>query len=166
VRNPRKIKQVVVGALQIILLFPYVVLVYGCGYIHDTIKEELADYIRNRNGHKVNVNMNSFLNAFKWFKLFIQSTNHMMIGFLYICVGILGGTIGFALSIIIRLELSLPAYVLTSALQYNSNITFHGLLMIFFMIMPILIGGFGNLLVPVLIGASDMIFPRLNALSL
>jgi heme/copper-type cytochrome/quinol oxidase subunit 1 len=90
----------------------------------------------------------------------------MVIGLMYILCGIIGGTIGFALSIVIRLELSLPSYVLCSSLQYNSNITFHGLLMIFFMIMPILIGGLGNLLVPLMLGSSDMIFPRLNAMSL
>ena len=59
--------------------------------------------------------------------------------------GLIGGSIGFGLSIILRLELALPGFILCSSLQYNSNITFHGIFMIFFMIMPILIGGFGNL---------------------
>ena len=64
------------------------------------------------------------------------------------------------------MELTLPGFVLCSSLQYNSVISFHGLFMIFFMIMPILIGGFGNLLLPLFLCSSDMIFPRLNALSL
>jgi len=97
---------------------------------------------------------------------YITSTNHIYIGFIYIILGILGGSIGFGLSIIIRLELALPGFILCSSLQYNSNITFHGIFMIFFMIMPILIGGFGNTLLPLMLGSSDMIFPRLNALSL
>ena len=80
--------------------------------------------------------------------------------------GLIGGSIGFGLSIILRLELSLPGFILCSSIQYNCNITFHGLLMIFFMIMPILIGGFGNILLPLMLCSSDMIFPRLNALSL
>jgi len=80
--------------------------------------------------------------------------------------GLIGGSIGFGLSIILRLELVLPGFILSSSFQYNSNITFHGILMIFFMIMPILIGGFGNILLPLMLCISDMIFPRLNALSL
>ena len=78
----------------------------------------------------------------------------------------MGGSIGFGLSVIIRMELSLPGMILCSSVQYNSVITFHGIFMIFFMIMPILIGGFGNVLIPLMLSSSDMIFPRLNALSL
>jgi cytochrome c oxidase subunit 1 len=93
-------------------------------------------------------------------------TNHVYIGVGYILIGLIGGSIGFALSVLIRLELSLPGFNLLSSLNYNSIITFHGLFMIFFMIMPILIGGFGNCLIPLLLGMNDMIFPRLNASSL
>ena len=80
--------------------------------------------------------------------------------------GLIGGSIGLGLSIILRLELALPGFLISSSLQYNSIITFHGIFMIFFMIMPILIGGFGNILLPLMLCSSDMIFPRLNALSL
>lgn len=71
-----------------------------------------------------------------------------------------------SLSLVVRLELALPGFLICSSIQYNSSITFHGLFMIFFMIMPILIGGFGNILIPLMLCTSDMIFPRLNALSL
>jgi len=80
--------------------------------------------------------------------------------------GLIGGSIGLGLSLVIRLELALPGFIVCSSIGYNSSITFHGLFMIFFMIMPILIGGFGNLLIPLMLGYDDMIFPRLNALSL
>ena len=90
----------------------------------------------------------------------------MFIGLMYILTGLIGGSFGIGLSMIIRLEIALPGYILCSSIQYNSCITFHGILMIFFMIMPLLIGGFGNVLIPILPCTSDMIFPRLNALSL
>jgi len=81
-------------------------------------------------------------------------------------LGLIGGVIGFTLSLVLRLELALPGFIICSSLQYNSIITFHGVFMIFFMIMPILIGGFGNILIPLMLCSCDMIFPRLNALSL
>jgi len=96
----------------------------------------------------------------------LYNTNHIYIGVIYIIIGLIGGSFGFGLSIIIRLELALPGFNNISSSNYNSVITFHGLLMIFFMIMPILIGGMGNILVPILIGCNDMIFPRLNLFSL
>lgn len=94
------------------------------------------------------------------------TTNHIFIGGVYIIAGWIGGSFGFGLSIIIRLELGLPGLIICSSVQYNTMITFHGILMIFFMIMPLLIGGFGNILIPFMLSSSDMIFPRLNALSL
>ena len=80
--------------------------------------------------------------------------------------GLIGGSIGLSLSLILRLELALPGFLICSSIQYNSCITFHGIFMIFFMIMPILIGGFGNILIPLMLSSSDMIFPRVNALGL
>jgi len=65
-----------------------------------------------------------------------------------------------------RIEIGLPGFIICASFSYNSCITFHGIVMIFFMIMPLLIGGFGNILIPFLIGISDLIFPRLNAFSL
>jgi heme/copper-type cytochrome/quinol oxidase subunit 1 len=93
------------------------------------------------------------------------TTHHCYIGVLYIISGLIGGSFGYGLSLIIRLELALPGFLIRSPLQYNTRITFHGLFTTFFMIMPILIGGFGNIPLPLLPCSSDMIFPRLNALS-
>ena len=101
-----------------------------------------------------------------YFSKYILTTNHILIGLYYVITGFIGGSIGLALSLLIRLELALPGYILCSSIQYNSCITFHGLFMIFYFIMPVLIGGFGNLLLPLMLHTSDMIFPRLNALSL
>ena len=77
--------------------------------------------------------------------------------------GLIGGSFGYGSSSIPRLELALPGLSICPAPQYNPNITFHGLFTIPFMIMPITIGGFGNLSSPSSPRPSDMIFPRLNA---
>ena len=73
-------------------------------------------------------------------------------------VALIGASPGVGLSIIPRLELALPGLIPSSSLQYNSCISFHGILMTPFMITPLLIGGFGNLLVPLMLCSCDTIF--------
>ena len=87
--------------------------------------------------------------------------NQEEMGSLYLLFAIHAGVDGTLFSMRVRIELALPFV----SRVYNVIITAHAFLMIFFLIMPALLGGFSNLLVPIQIGAAEMALPRLNAIS-
>ena len=114
----------------------------------------------------------------RWF----MSTNHKDIGILYLVTAALVGFISVAFTVYMRLELMEPgvqfmcmegARLFPTATEnctpnghlWNVMITGHGVLMMFFVVIPALVGGFGNYLMPLQIGAPDMAFPRMNNIS-
>ena len=114
----------------------------------------------------------------RWF----MSTNHKDIGILYLITSALVGLISVSFTVLMRLELMDPgvqhmclegfrlfadagAECTPNGHFWNVMITYHGVLMMFFVVIPALFGGFGNYFMPLQIGAPDMAFPRMNNLS-
>ncbi len=98
------------------------------------------------------------------FTSWLTTVDHKRIGILYIWTSLAFFGIGGILALLIRTQLATPNESFLTKNSYNEVVTIHGTTMIFLVVVPIL-AGFGNYLVPLMIGARDMAFPRLNALS-
>ena len=101
--------------------------------------------------------------------MYIKSCNHKRIGIYYLIVSLCTGFQGTYISIILRIELDSSGIRIIPSENmniYNLNITLHGLLMIFFLVMPGLFGGFGNILLPIYLGAPEVTYPRINNMSI
>src|SRR5215210_945460 len=94
----------------------------------------------------------------------LVTLDHKRIGILYIVSAFLFFFAGGVMAILMRLQLAQPEQEIVTRDGYNQLFTIHGTTMVFLFVVPIL-AGFGNYLVPLMIGAHDMAFPRLNALS-
>jgi len=94
----------------------------------------------------------------------LVTLDHKRIGILYILTSLFFFVLGGVLAIFMRAQLATPNETFMTKNSYNEALTMHGTTMIFLVVVPIM-AGFGNYLVPLMIGARDMAFPRLNALS-
>jgi len=105
-----------------------------------------------------------------WFKKYFWSTDHKMIAKQYLWTSIFMAVVGGLMAYVFRMQLAfpgieVPGFGLVSPGEYNALITNHGSIMIFWVAMPMLIAAWGNFLIPLMIGADDMVFPRINRLS-
>ena len=105
-----------------------------------------------------------------FFKKYLWSTDHKIIAMQYMITGMAMALIGAFFAYVFRSQLafpgmSVPGFGVVSPNEYNALITNHGAIMIFWFAMPVLIAAFGNYLIPLMIGADDMVFPRINRLS-
>ncbi len=95
----------------------------------------------------------------------LTTVDHKRIGIMYLYVTVFFFLVGGVMALLVRIQLSHPSNTFLSPQVYNEVFTMHGTTMIFLWVIPVL-AGFGNYLVPLMIGARDMAFPRVNALSL
>lgn len=100
-------------------------------------------------------------------KKYIYTINHKRIALNYLYFSMLTGLSGAALATMIRLELSYPGspFFKGDSLRYLQVITAHGLIMVFFVVVPILFGAFANFVIPYHVGSKDVAFPRLNSIA-
>jgi cytochrome c oxidase subunit 1 len=106
-----------------------------------------------------------YLNISYGVKSWLLTTDHKRIGLLYLVSITFFFFIGGAFATLIRLELLTPKGDLVSAETYNKLFTMHGIIMVFFFLIPSIPAVLGNFLIPLMIGAKDVAFPRLNLLS-
>ncbi len=104
-------------------------------------------------------------NGSNWREYFSFSTDHKVIGIQYLVTSFVFYLIGGVLAELVRTELATPQVDFVSRETYNALFTIHATIMIFLWIIPTLTGGFGNFLIPLMIGARDMAFPKLNAIA-
>src|SRR6516162_4687669 len=104
------------------------------------------------------------------FHKYLWSTDHKVIAMQYMLTGMALGVIAAFMAYVFRMQLAfpgmhVPGFGVVSPGAYNSLVTNHGSIMIFWVAMPVLLAGFGNFLIPLMVGCDDMVFPRLNRFS-
>ncbi len=107
----------------------------------------------------------NYLNANYGIKSWLTTRDHKRIAILYLIVMTFFFFVGGSFAVVIRLELLTPKGDIVQAETYNKLFTMHGIVMVFFFLIPSIPAVLGNFLVPIMIGARDMAFPRLNLAS-
>jgi cytochrome c oxidase subunit I len=106
-----------------------------------------------------------YLNADYGIKSWLLTTDHKRIALLYLASITVMFIVGGAFAVVMRLHLIVPQGALVQPETYNKLFTMHGIMMIFFFLIPSIPATLGNFLVPMMIGARDLAFPRINLLS-
>src|SRR5690606_8470256 len=110
---------------------------------------------------------NRFNDLRKYFlKKYVYTINHKRIALNYLYFSMCTGLSGAALATMIRLELAYPGstFFKGDSLRYLQVISAHGLIMVFFVVVPVYFGGFANFFIPYHVGSKDVAFPRLNSI--
>lgn len=130
-------------------------ILYTVNNIILTLKNHLLKYVL-----LVNSSRRVFL------KRYVYTINHKQIAINYLYFSMFTGLSGAALATFIRMELAVPGslFFKGDSLRYLQVITAHGLIMVFFVVVPILFGAFANFLIPYHVGSKDVAFPRLNSI--
>nr|NP_049605.1 cytochrome c oxidase subunit 1 [Tetrahymena pyriformis]AAD41950.1 cytochrome c oxidase subunit 1 [Tetrahymena pyriformis] len=138
-----------------------------------------VDFIEQTKSFKVSVNnyfyyLNKIKKLFTYLndlrkhilKKYVYTINHKRIAINYLYFSMVTGLSGAALATMIRMELAHPGspFFKGDSLRYLQVVTAHGLIMVFFVVVPILFGGFANFLIPYHVGSKDVAYPRLNSI--
>ena len=126
-------------------------------------------YMDNYNSWNFLSTIGSTITILSMYIIYIYIDNHKILGLYYIYISIILGVLGSLYSILLRLELYGSSNRIISPENqyfYSLSYTLHGILMIFYMVMPVMIGGLGNYMVPIYIGTNEVGFPRTNGYSL
>ena len=118
----------------------------------DTNKKEYVSYLEDPGKYK---------GIFSW----IFTLDHKRIGLLYLYAIMVLFFVGAAMGLLMRVELIAPGETIMKPQTYNGLFTVHGIIMIFMVVIPGLSVIFGNFFLPILIGAKDVAFPKLNRMS-
>src|SRR5271169_6111286 len=111
------------------------------------------------------VERENYLNANYGIKSWLLTTDHKRIAILYLISITVMFWMGWFFAMLIRLELLTPAGDLVSSDTYNKLFTMHSIIMVFFFLIPSVPAVLGNFLIPLMVGAKDLAFPRVNLLS-